>query len=120
MIALLGACSANEDNGNFQANGGRGGSSGGAASQAGTTSATSGAGGVVSVNVTEPDSTVIEDPDTYTTSCEVEACVDGEACFDACSWGSCCVHACPGQVGTGTDTCCDRNGGSVPGATCSE
>ncbi len=91
------------------------GSASGTASQSlGTTPSTS-----TEQGATSPPSTV-ETPDTYHTSCELEQCGDGEGCYETCPSGSCCVHACEGQIGltSGIVACCDRQGGTIPGASC--
>lgn len=119
VLGMIGACSSNSGDSNFAVNGGSA-NKGGASGNAGTSTATSGSTSIVTGDaggIFEPDSSVVEDVDTYTTSCAAEVCADGEACFETCSWGSCCVHACPGQ---GPEACCDRQGGSVPGAICTQ
>jgi hypothetical protein len=135
LLGGLSACSTS-GSGGFKNNGGSGSQSDTSTSTStGTntntnsdTSATSSTGtqtGTSSI-VTNSDAGVsappsnVEDPDTYTTSCEQEDCTGDEGCFDTCPNGSCCVHSCPGQTGTvGSATaCCDRQGGVVPGASC--
>jgi hypothetical protein len=136
LLGAIDACSDDSDNG-FSSNGGAGNegatgstTKGGGAAQTGTTSSTqittptAGTTGTTSssdAGVVVPPSTISEDPDTYTTSCEAEGCGSDEKCFEKCPNGSCCVHPCEGQTGTmgSTETtCCDKQGGIVPGASC--
>lgn len=123
LLGSVNACST-DDSGGFS-NGGtssKGGSTSTAGNGNGATSTTAGSSGIETASdagVIIPDSSV-EDTDTYTTSCPTEGCPEGYACYESCPDGSCCVHACPGQTGTtGSDvTCCDQQGGVIPGASC--
>lgn len=126
LLVSLSACS-NGGSGGFNTNGGNGNKGGSTSTNGGAGSSQTGAPHAGSdgidtpsdAGIIIPDSTV-EDPDTYVSSCEDEGCTGDEACFDSCPNGSCCVHACPGQVGaTGSAIpCCDRMGGVVPSASC--
>lgn len=133
LVVLLGlvglsACS-NGGSGGFGNNGGSGNKGGNASTNGGAGNSQTGVPNAGSngidtpsdAGVIIPDSTV-EDPDTYVSSCEEEGCTADEACFESCPNGSCCVHACPGQVGAAGSAipCCDQGGGVVPGASCGE